>query len=166
MQGFDLSARDSTLDMQSDLQAYDGARVAVGDRVSLSRGPVTAWYSLYWMPMRFGRSLLMQAIDLAIWRPAWPVVNRLALFWLQPGQNDPMCCSPTRSHRRALVGPGVVGDCSESLSLYGDDPAQEVCVATHCEARFLTEYNGSMIPASRRSRRSVHFEAQPCRDSQ
>jgi hypothetical protein len=79
VQGFDLSARDSTLDMQSDLQAYDGARVAVGDRVSLSRGPVTAWYSLYWNPMRFGRSLLMQAIDLAIWRPAWPVVNRLAL---------------------------------------------------------------------------------------
>jgi hypothetical protein len=79
VQGFDLSARTSALNMQSDLQAYDGARVAVGDRVSLSRGPVTAWYSLYWNPMRFGRSLLMQAVDLAIWRPAWPAVNRLAL---------------------------------------------------------------------------------------
>ena len=79
VQGFDLSARDSALNMQSDLQAYDGARVAVGDRVSLSRGPVTLWYSLYWNGMRFGRSLLMQAVDLAIWRPAWPVVNRLAL---------------------------------------------------------------------------------------
>ena len=79
VQGFDLSARNSTLEMQNDLQAYDGARVAVGDRVSLSRGPVTLWYSLYWNPMRFGRSLLMQAVDLAIWRPAWPVLNRLAL---------------------------------------------------------------------------------------
>jgi hypothetical protein len=79
VQGFDLSARTSALNMQSDLQAYDGARMAVGDRVSLARGPVTVWYSLYWNPMRFGRSLLMQAVDLAIWRPAWPVVNRLAL---------------------------------------------------------------------------------------
>ena len=79
VQGFDLSARNSALNMQSDLQAYDGARVAVGDRVSLARGPVTLWYSLYWNAMRFGRSLFMQAVDLAIWRPAWPVVNRLAL---------------------------------------------------------------------------------------
>jgi hypothetical protein len=79
VQGFDLSARDSALDMQNNLQAYDGARVAVGDRVSISRGPVTLWYSLYWNRMRFGRSLLMQALDLAIWRPALPVANRLAL---------------------------------------------------------------------------------------
>jgi hypothetical protein len=79
VQGFDVSAQTNALAMQNDLQAYDGARVAVGDRVSLSRGPVTLWYSLYWNPMRFGRSLLMQAADLAIWRPAWPIVNRLAL---------------------------------------------------------------------------------------
>ncbi len=79
VQGFDVSTRDHALNMQSDLQAYDGARVAVGDRVSISRGPATLWYSLYWNPMRFGRSLLMQAVDLGIWRPAWPVVNRLAL---------------------------------------------------------------------------------------
>jgi hypothetical protein len=79
VQGFDLSARTATLDMQRDLQSYDGARVAVGDRLSLSRGPVTLWYSFYWNPMRFGRRLLMQAVDLAIWRPAWPVLNRLAL---------------------------------------------------------------------------------------
>jgi len=71
-EGFDVSARDSRLNMQSDLQAYDGARVAVGDRVSISRGPATLWYRLYWNPMRFGRSLLMQAVDLGIWRPAWP----------------------------------------------------------------------------------------------
>jgi hypothetical protein len=79
VQGFDLSSRESTLSMQNDLQAYDGARVAIGDRVSLARGPVTLWYSLYWNALRFGRSLLMQAVDLTIWRPAWPVVNRLAL---------------------------------------------------------------------------------------
>ena len=79
VQGFDLSTRASPLDMQRDLQAYDGARVAVGDRLSVSRGPVTLWYSLYWNPLRFGRRMLMQAVDLAIWRPSWPVLNRLAL---------------------------------------------------------------------------------------
>ena len=79
VQGFDSQSRKSTLDMQRDLQAYDGARMAVGDRLSLSRGPVTLWYSVYWNQLQFGRSLLMQAVDLAIWRPSWPVLNRLAL---------------------------------------------------------------------------------------
>jgi hypothetical protein len=78
VQGFDLQARDRVLDMQRDLQAYNGARVAVGDRLSLARGPVTLWYSIYWNPLQFGRRLLMQAVDLAIWRPSWPVLNRLA----------------------------------------------------------------------------------------
>ena len=78
VQGFDLPARDQTLDMQRDLVAYDGARVAVGDRVALSRGPFTLWYSFYWNPMRFGRQLIMQAVDLTLWRPPWPVLDRLA----------------------------------------------------------------------------------------
>jgi hypothetical protein len=78
VQGFDLPDRDRMLDMQRDLQAYDGARVAVGNRLSLSRGPLTLWYSAYWNPLRFGRRLLMQALDLAIWRPSLPWLNRLA----------------------------------------------------------------------------------------
>ena len=41
VQGFDRSARDQTLDMQRDLVAYDGARVAVGNRLALSSGPFT-----------------------------------------------------------------------------------------------------------------------------
>jgi hypothetical protein len=79
VQGFDLPGRDRVLEMQRDLQAYDGARVAVGNRLSLSRGPVTVWYSAYWNPLRFGRRVLMQAMDLAIWRPSLPVLNRLAV---------------------------------------------------------------------------------------
>ncbi len=77
-QGFDLPARDQTLDMQRDLFAYDGARVAVGNRLALSSGPFTLWYSLYWNPMRFGRQLVMQAVDLTVWRPDWPILSRLA----------------------------------------------------------------------------------------
>ena len=79
VQGFDLPARDQTLDMQRDLAAYDGARVAAGNRLALSSGPFTLWYSFYWNPMRFGRQLLMQAVDLTLWRPSWSILNRLAV---------------------------------------------------------------------------------------
>ncbi len=79
VQGFDLPSRDQTLDMQRDLVAYDGARVAVGNRLALSSGPFTLWYSLYWNPMRFGRQLIMQAVDVTAWRPDWPILNRLAV---------------------------------------------------------------------------------------
>jgi hypothetical protein len=78
VQGFDMMARDRVLDMQRDLQAYDGARVALGNRLSLAWGPLTLWYSAYWNTLRFGRRLLMQAVDLTIWRPSLPVLNRLA----------------------------------------------------------------------------------------
>jgi hypothetical protein len=77
--GFDLPAANQTLNMQRDLAAYDGTRIAVGNRLSLARGPLTLWYSLYWNPMRFGRSLVMQAVDLAVWRPPLPVLSRFAL---------------------------------------------------------------------------------------
>ena len=79
VQGYDLPARDQTLDLQRDLVAYDGARVAAGNRLAMSSGPFTLWYSLYWNPMRFGRQLVMQAVDLTVWRPALPVLDHLAL---------------------------------------------------------------------------------------
>jgi hypothetical protein len=79
VQGYDLPARDQTLDMQRDLVAYDGARVAAGNRLAISSGPFSLWYSLYWNPMRFGRHLVMQALDLTVWRPAVPFLNRLAM---------------------------------------------------------------------------------------
>jgi hypothetical protein len=79
VQGFDLPARNQTLDLQRDLNAYDGARVAVGNRLALSAGPFTLWYSFFWNPMRFGRTLIMQAVDFTVWRPGLPVLNHLAL---------------------------------------------------------------------------------------
>jgi hypothetical protein len=79
VQGFDLPASDQTLNMQRDLAAYDGARIAIGNRLALSTGPVTLWYSFYWNQMRFGRMLVMQAVDLSVWRPSLPVLNRFAL---------------------------------------------------------------------------------------
>lgn len=79
VQGFDISASDQVLDMQRDLVSYDGARIAVGNRLALSAGPATVWYSFYWNQMRFGRLLVMQALDMALWRPPFPVLNRFAL---------------------------------------------------------------------------------------
>jgi len=79
VQGFDLSAPEQTLNMQRDLVAYDGARIALGNRLALSAGPFTLWYSAYWNQMRFGRLLVIQAVDLSVWRPALPVLSRFAL---------------------------------------------------------------------------------------
>jgi hypothetical protein len=79
VQGFDLSAADQILDMQRDLVAYDGARIALGNRLALAAGPLTVWYSFYWNQMRFGRLLIMQAVDVALWRPSLPVLNWIAV---------------------------------------------------------------------------------------
>lgn len=79
VQGFDLASADQTLNMQRDLASYDGARIAFGNRLALSTGPVSAWYSFYWNQMRFGRLLVMQAVDVSLWRPALPLLNRLAV---------------------------------------------------------------------------------------
>jgi hypothetical protein len=79
VQGFDLPSRDQALNFQRDLIAYDGARIAVGNRLGVASGPYTLWYSAYWNPLRFGRRLLIQALDFSIWRPDLPVLNRVAL---------------------------------------------------------------------------------------
>jgi hypothetical protein len=79
VQGFDLASPDQPLNMQRDLASYDGARIAVGNRLALSTGPLSLWYSFYWNQMRFGRLLVMQAVDISLWRPALPLLNRLAV---------------------------------------------------------------------------------------
>jgi hypothetical protein len=79
VQGFDLSSPAQSLNMQRDLVAYDGARIAFGNRLAVAFGPFALWYSLYWNQMRFGRLLIMQGVDLSLWRPSLPVANRFAL---------------------------------------------------------------------------------------
>ena len=79
VQGFDLPARDEVLNLQRDLIAYDGARVGVGNRLALSYGPLSLYYSFYWNPLHWGRQLIMQAVDLTLWRPQWSILRHLAL---------------------------------------------------------------------------------------
>jgi hypothetical protein len=79
VQGFDLPARDQVLNLQRDLMAYDGARVGVGNRLAVSFGPLSFYYSFYWNPLHWGRQLLMQAVDLTLWRPQWSILRHVAL---------------------------------------------------------------------------------------
>jgi hypothetical protein len=79
VQGFDLPSRDQVLNLQRDLVAYDGARIGAGNRLALSMGVVTLWYSFYLNPMRFGRRLILQAVDLTVWRPDWFILNHFAV---------------------------------------------------------------------------------------
>jgi len=79
VQGFDVSARDQALNMQSDLQAYDGARGGGRrPRVHFARASdvvvlaVLESDAVWPQPVYAGGGF-------GIWRPAWPVVNRLAL---------------------------------------------------------------------------------------
>lgn len=77
--GHDLGEGGATLDLQKDLAPLDRARVAVGDRASVGFGPLTVWYSIYWNSMRFGRRLLLQAVDASLWHLGdWPVLSRVA----------------------------------------------------------------------------------------
>jgi len=67
--GHALKAPDSVLALQGDLAALDDVKPAFGDRLGLSWGPLTGWYSLYVSPLGHGRTLVMQAVDLELWRP-------------------------------------------------------------------------------------------------
>ena len=54
--------------------------MGVGNRVGVSWGFASVWYSAFFNPLGFGRHLFMQAVDLAIWRPRGvPVLQHFSL---------------------------------------------------------------------------------------
>jgi hypothetical protein len=68
------------LSLQSDFSAADNLEPGIGLRLGAAYGPITAYYSLYFNPLGFGRRLVMQAADLALWRPRGiPVLDRFVL---------------------------------------------------------------------------------------
>ncbi|HEY0715268.1 MAG TPA: hypothetical protein VGF45_21490, partial [Polyangia bacterium] len=80
VRGHALRRADAVLNLQSDLSAVDDAKLAVGGRLNLAVGPLAAYYSAYFNPLGHDRRLLVQAIDLTLWR--WreiPVLDRLVL---------------------------------------------------------------------------------------
>lgn len=69
IQGYALRAPDGVLNLQGDVSTLDEFQFGAGDRVGVSLGPVTGWYSTQLNPLGFGRLLFMQAVDLEFHRP-------------------------------------------------------------------------------------------------
>ncbi|MFN7953281.1 MAG: hypothetical protein U0610_16275 [bacterium] len=79
VQGYAVDATDAVVDLTSDLSSSDAVRFGVGNRVRVGWGPVSGWYSIYVNNMGFGQRLVMQAVDVTLWRPDWPVLENLAV---------------------------------------------------------------------------------------
>ena len=80
VQGYMLQRADGVLNLQSDFSPIDDAHVAIGNRISASYGPFTAYYSAYFNGLGFGRRLFMQAFDFTLWRfYGVPVLERFTL---------------------------------------------------------------------------------------
>ncbi|MDX2021395.1 MAG: hypothetical protein SF187_14230 [Deltaproteobacteria bacterium] len=77
VRGYALRDAEGVLSLQSDISSTDDVRPAYGLRLNASFGPASAYYSLLVNGLGFGRTLVMQAIDLSLWR--WhgvPVLER------------------------------------------------------------------------------------------
>lgn len=80
IQGYDLPASDAVLNLQGDTSSAEDIKFGIGTRLGASWGPVSLWYSLYTNDLAFGRRLLMQALDLVVWRIGdLPVLEDLSL---------------------------------------------------------------------------------------
>lgn len=78
--GYRLRRGDALLNLQSDFAPLEDTRLGFGARLGGSWGPVSLWYSPYYNSLGFGRRLLLQALDVAVWRPrGLPVLERLSL---------------------------------------------------------------------------------------
>jgi hypothetical protein len=80
VQGYALRDEAAVLNLQSDVSTIDDFKAAFGDRVGISYGPLTGWYSFNVNRLGFDRLLFMQAVDLEFWRmPDVPFVKNLVL---------------------------------------------------------------------------------------
>jgi hypothetical protein len=80
VQGYALRSEDTMLNLQNDVSSIDDFKAAFGDRLGISAGPLSGWYSVQVNRLGFDRLLFMQAIDLELWRvPDVPVLKNLVL---------------------------------------------------------------------------------------
>ncbi|MEL6339424.1 MAG: hypothetical protein AAFQ65_05905 [Myxococcota bacterium] len=75
IRGFQLNDPEGRLDLQGGFSPRDDVELGVGDRVGVSIGPLSAWYSIYFNGLEAGRRLVMQAVDAMIFRPDLPVLE-------------------------------------------------------------------------------------------
>jgi hypothetical protein len=69
VQGYRLPGPESVLDLQNNFSRTDHMQMGVGDRIGIAWGPISAWYSIYLNKLGFHRRLVLQALDISIWRP-------------------------------------------------------------------------------------------------
>ncbi|MEM6558914.1 MAG: hypothetical protein AAF605_03940 [Myxococcota bacterium] len=75
IRGFQLNDPEGRLDLRGGFSPRDDVELGVGDRVGVSIGPLSAWYSIYFNGLEAGRRLVMQAVDAVIFRPDLPVLE-------------------------------------------------------------------------------------------
>lgn len=79
VRGHALRRGDAVLNLQGDLSPDDAVKLAWGNRLGVAWGPLSAWYSVYFNPLGFGRRLFMQAADVTLWRVRGvPVLGNLS----------------------------------------------------------------------------------------
>jgi hypothetical protein len=80
VRGHALQESDQVLNLQSDFSPSEDVRIGSGTRLGASWGPVSGWYSAYVNRLGYGRMLLLQAIDLGVWKiPGIPVLQDMSL---------------------------------------------------------------------------------------
>ena len=80
VRGYALQHADSVINLQNDFSPDDDTRLAVGNRIGAAWMGISAWYSAYFNPLGFGRRLVMQAIDVSLWRQRQiPVIGHFSL---------------------------------------------------------------------------------------
>jgi hypothetical protein len=79
VRGYALRQGDGVINLQNDFSPDDDAKLGFGNRVGLSFGPASVWYSTYVNRLGFGRLLFMQAADVTLWRVRGvPVLGHLS----------------------------------------------------------------------------------------
>ncbi|MEM6729942.1 MAG: hypothetical protein AAF658_00210 [Myxococcota bacterium] len=78
VRGYSLRDPEGRVDLQGGFSSRDDVELGGGNRLGVSVGPITAWYSLYYNGLDAGRRLVMQAFDVSVFRPRLSVLEYLS----------------------------------------------------------------------------------------
>lgn len=79
VRGHRLRNATDVLNIQTAFSSEDDVQFAMGNRIGLSWGPASGWYSAYYNEIGFGQRLFLQALDFTLWRIAEvPVLDKLS----------------------------------------------------------------------------------------
>jgi hypothetical protein len=80
VRGYRLAHADDLINLQADFSTSDDVRFGFGQRAGVAYGPAVGLYSTYVNPLGFGRTLVMQAVDVGVARlRGIPVANHFTV---------------------------------------------------------------------------------------